>query len=99
MTNIDPRRLAAPEENILGTFLDRCQWQSAAAWMAEGGIEGADSYEILMFPALLPSRFPMPAGPSLGHSGGDAMLDVIMLAIGAGAFVLFIGYVALCERL
>jgi hypothetical protein len=27
------------------------------------------------------------------------MLDVIMLAIGVGAFVLFIGYVALCERL
>jgi hypothetical protein len=41
----------------------------------------------------------MPAGPSLGHSGGDSMLDVIMLAIGAGAFVLFVGYVALCERL
>jgi len=27
------------------------------------------------------------------------MLDVVMLALGGGAFVLFIGYVALCERL
>jgi len=27
------------------------------------------------------------------------MADVIMLAIGVGAFVLFIGYAALCERL
>jgi hypothetical protein len=27
------------------------------------------------------------------------MLDVIMLVLGVGAFVLFICYVALCERL
>ena len=27
------------------------------------------------------------------------LLDIVMLAIGAGAFVLLIGYVALCERL
>jgi len=27
------------------------------------------------------------------------MLDVVMLALGVGAFVLFVGYVALCERL
>jgi hypothetical protein len=28
-----------------------------------------------------------------------AMLDVIVLALGCGFFVLFAGYVALCERL
>jgi hypothetical protein len=28
-----------------------------------------------------------------------SMLDLIMLAIGVGGFVLLIGYVALCERL
>jgi hypothetical protein len=27
------------------------------------------------------------------------MLDVVMLVIGVGAFALFVGYVALCERL
>jgi hypothetical protein len=30
---------------------------------------------------------------------GVVMLDIVMLAIGVGAFALAIGYVALCERL
>jgi hypothetical protein len=47
----------------------------------------------------------MPKSLSLWHRrwviGGEEafMLDVVMLVLGVGAFVLFVGYVALCERL
>lgn len=37
--------------------------------------------------------------PACCRSRRNFMTDLIMLALGAGAFVLFIGYVALCERL
>jgi hypothetical protein len=36
---------------------------------------------------------------SAGDPCGVVMLDIVMLAIGVGAFALLIGYVALCERL
>jgi hypothetical protein len=39
-----------------------------------------------------------PAG-AVGAQGEFLMLDVIMLALGMGAFAAFVGYVALCERL
>jgi hypothetical protein len=55
-----------------------------------------------------PLDFQWPHGPNLARtlkpaasagSNGVVMLDIVMLAIGVGAFALLIGYVALCERL
>jgi len=44
-----------------------------------------------------PSLFGAAASP--GGAKEISMLDLIMLALGIGAFALLIGYVALCERL
>jgi hypothetical protein len=54
--------------------------------------------------APIPLDFQWPFGllyqaPATGRQRERCMLDVVMLAIGVGAFALFIGYVALCERL
>jgi hypothetical protein len=36
---------------------------------------------------------------SIGRTNEAQMLDTVMLVLGTGAFALFLGYVAVCDRL
>ena len=84
----------------------RLERRSAPFQLCRGAHERAarDLYAVLIPRAAIPHRFLTsrslrPSTDQNRPEWEEAMLDILMLAIGAGLFVITIGYAYACDRL